>query len=65
MKKLKKIFVFILQFLIVPLIAYAAGKAYPSNTNQILTTIAGIKADGTIVGLLVDDDGIVQMNCIP
>lgn len=65
MKKLKKIFVFILQFLLVPLIAYAAGKAYPSSTNQTLITVAGVKADGTIVGLLVDDDGTVQMNCIP
>lgn len=65
MDRAKNIIIMLIQFLLIPLIAFAAGKAFPSSSNQTLTTIAGVKADGTIVGLLVGDDGTVQMNCIP
>lgn len=57
MKKIAKILSLLL---ILPTLSLAAGKAYPPSTNQTLMPIAGVTADGTMKGLLVDNDGVVQ-----
>lgn len=64
MNKLKSILIYILQFLLIPLIAYAAGKATASNKNQIAQPISGANSSGNMVPIRVDDNGIVQTNCI-
>ena len=64
MNKLKSILIYILQFLLIPLIAYAAGKATASSKNMTAQPISGVNSSGVMVPILVDDEGIVQTNCI-
>lgn len=64
MKKLKSILFYFIQFALIPLIAYAAGKATASSKNLTAQPISGVNATGNMVPIRVDDNGIVQTNCI-
>lgn len=64
MKNLFKKILLPLLFLVgVPLIVYAAGKAYPSQGNQTLVPIAGVNSSNEIEGLLVDA-GVLQVDVL-
>ncbi len=65
MTKFKKIFFYFVQFALIPVIAYAAGKATVSSTNQTAMPIAGINSAGEMAVIKVDNDGVIQMDCLP
>lgn len=61
---LKKIGLYLLPLILIPLAAYAAGKAFPSSTNQTLLPVAGVNSSDEMVGLNVDADGNLQVDVL-
>lgn len=62
---MKKVILYAIQFLLIPAIAFAVGKASVSDSNMTAIPVAGINSSGEMVVLKVDNDGIVQTTCVP
>lgn len=62
---LKKILFYFIQIVLIPAIAFAAGKATVSTSNMNAQPIAGINSAGEMTIIKTDNDGVVQFNCIP